>query len=491
MNNMKITNFSDIKIFLFNNRTVKQTIFKNTFWLAVAEGLGRLMTFVLFVYMARILGATEYGKFAYALAIISIVNILPGFASPEIITREFAKDKEKEKEYPIILSFRALLCLASIILILITSFFVTPDPILRKVIWVLSLYYLFFNLLEIIYAFLRARQWMEYEAFAKILDGFLTAALGLFVIFYFPSIQNLSYAYLVEGLVLLAVVLLFFHFKVHRISFGWDKVILKRILSFSWPLALVGIFVVLYNQIDSVMLGYFGQIAQTGWYNASLKIIKLTVVPMALISQSFYPAQSKISKELKKEFQKIWNAHMEIMIFLALPIVVGGMVLAPKIIDLFYGQNYAPSILAFQILIIMVGIIFFYDAFRQVLIVVNQQKKLFWAVLGGATINIILNLILIPRFSLYGAAIATVITHTLIFILLIKFTLKYTPINPFNFRILIGFIIALLSGGIMYLIISLPFLYQTHVFILIILGAAAYFASLYILRFIVKNKFIF
>jgi O-antigen/teichoic acid export membrane protein len=470
---MRIRNFSEAKSILFDNLTVKQTIFKNTFWLTISEGISRLTTFVLFIYIARILGATEYGKFAFALAIIGLISILPGFVSSQIITREFARDKTKEKEYSAILSLRIILGLGAIVLAIVASFFVTVDPVIKKAIWILALYN-FVNGFDIFYAFLRARQRMEYESLAKVLQAFLIAGFGFFVILNFPSVENLSYGYLFAALTALIPISLFFHFKIHPLSLSWNKAIWQRILSLSWPLALIVIVTTIYNQIDSVMMGYLGQITQTGWYNAALKVVRVTLVPIVLVSQSFFPVLSKFSKESQEKLQKTWNYQMGIMILLAFPLMVGGIVLAPKIIDFIYGQSYSSSILAFQILIIMAGIIFLYEAFQRILVVFNQQKKLFLAVLGGAVINIILNLILIPKYSLYGAAVATVITNLLIFFCLMRFTLKFTPIQPFNLKILTSFIGAVLCSSIMYFVIIQPQIYYLSVILTILIGAASY-----------------
>lgn len=478
---MKIRNFADIKSLLFDHQTVRQTIFKNTFWLGLAEGISRAATFILFIYVARILGATEFGKFSFVLAIISLGSILPGFVSADIITREFSQKREKEKEFPSIFSLKILLGLTTIFLLLFLSFFVTQDIVIRKVIRILAVYWIFNSLLETFYAFFRARQRMEYESFFKVLDALLTASLGLFVIFKLPSIENLSYAYLAEGLILFAILLLFFHFKVYRLRLSWNRAIWKKILSFSWPMALTGVIAGIYSQIDTVMMGSFGQLTQTGWYNAAFRITRLALVPMALVSQSFYPVLSRLFMEQKEDFQKTWNYQMKIMTILAIPLTIGGIVLAPRIIDLFYGQSYASSALAFQLLIVMTGIIFLYESFRQTLIISNLQGKIFWIVLSGAAINIILNFILIPKFSLYGAALATVVTSIVIFFLFLKFTLKYTVLNPLNPEILANLIRVLISGGIMYLTISRPFVYNLPVMVSILIGTIIYFAAFFLL----------
>lgn len=482
---MKIRNLTDIKSFLFDHQTVGQTIFKNTFWLGLAEGVSRVATFILFIYVARILGATEYGKFSFALAIISLGSILPGFVSADIVTREFAQEREKEKEFSSIFSLKILLGLVTIFLLMFISFFVSQDIVIRKVIWILSVYWIFNSLMETFYAFFRARQRMEYESFFKVFDALLTASLGLFVIFKLPSIENLSYAYLAEGFILLAILLLFFHFKIYRLRLSWNGAIWKKILSFSWPMALTGVVAGIYSQIDVVMMGSFNQLTQTGWYNAAFRITRLALVPMALVSQSFYPVLSRFFTEqregLGENWQKTWNHQMKIMTILAIPLTVGGIVLAPKIIDFFYGQSYASSILAFQLLMVMTGIIFLYESFRQTLIISHLQRKIFWVVLSGAAINIVLNFILIPKFSLYGAALATVVTNIVIFSLFLKFTLKYTALNPFNPEISANLIRVLISGGIMYLAISRPFVYNLPVIVSISIGTAVYFTALFVL----------
>ena len=112
---MNIKNFSGITSLLLDNKTLKQTIFKNTFWLAVAEGISRLFGFILIIYVARILGTTEFGKFTFALSFVSMFVVLSDFGLSDIATREFSRDKKSEKEYSGILSLKILLSIGTLI----------------------------------------------------------------------------------------------------------------------------------------------------------------------------------------------------------------------------------------------------------------------------------------------------------------------------------------------------------------------------------------
>jgi len=496
---MKTRSFADIKALFFDNKTIKQTVFKNTFWLGAEMTISRLLKLVLVIYVARILGATEYGKFTFALAFVSLFIVFADLGLSTIVNREFARDEAKVKEFYSILFLKILLSLGTLILIFIGSFFVTPDETIRKVIWLLATYVLVNSFYTIIYCFFYARQRMEYEAMGEIVNALIATGLGLFVIFKFPSIVNLSYAYLLAAIVALIFILVLFHLKFLPFKLTFEKEIWRKFLLMSWPLALASLFSTLYANIDSVMMGYLKQTAETGWYNASFRIIQIALLPMGLIAGSFFPVLSKFAsperdaaadrvREMKENLQKVWDYDLGLMILLAVPLVVGGIALASKIIDFVYGQDFLPSILAFQILIIMAGILFLYRPFYEVLVASNQQKKIFWVVFTGAIINIILNLILIPKYSLYGAAAATTITHFLIFILLFNLTAKYAPIEPFNFKFLFYLASAFFSSTLMYFAISHPLIYNLNIFVSVLAGASVYFFTFMVLNYCFGNK---
>jgi O-antigen/teichoic acid export membrane protein len=256
----------------------------------------------------------------------------------------------------------------------------------------------------------------------------------------------------------------------------------------SWPLALAGFFSTIYSQIDSVMMGYLGQITQTGWYNAALRIVIFTTLPANLLSQSVYPALSIAAKKSREDLQKIWDHQIEIMLFFAIPLVVGGITLASKIINFVYDESFAPAALAFQILLLMAGLVFLSTPLSTTLVAVNQERKTFWVALSGVVINIILNSLLIPKYSLYGAAFATIVTYFLMLFLLAVFIIKNTSIYLFNKNIFLNLVTISLSSAIMYFALSqLSFLANFHVLLLILLGIIVYFISFFILNFFNKK----
>ena len=466
------------RAFFLENIGVKQTVFKNIFWLALAESITRFLKLILIIYIARILGATEYGKFTFALAFVSLFVVFSDLGVSQITTRDFARAHEKEQDFSSVLSLKILLSSGALIFMLVGSFLITFDPAIRRVIGVLAVYILTNSFADIIYAFLRARQHMEYEAYAKMLQAIAVTGVGFFVIAHYPSITNLAYSYLLANAIGLIFVSALFHFKIARLRISFRKSIWKNLLRMSWPLALGGICAAIYTNIDSAMMGYWGQITQTGWYNAAYKIVGVTLIPVGLVGIGFYPALSKSSAESKEKLQKIWDSYLEAMIFLAIPLVVGGIVLGQKLINFVYQPGYDPSILTFQILTIMAGISFLSVPFSQILIVSNQQKKTFWVALSGAIINVILNMIFIPRYSLYGAAVTTVITAAAVFLLLYTFASKLIPIKPLSPKLFLHLGGAGCSSIPMCLVVSQSHVHNLHVLLSIVIGACTYLICL-------------
>ena len=484
---MTINNLTDLKSLFFDNKTLKQTIFKNTFWLGVGLGADRMLRLILLVYAARILGATDYGKFTFALAFLSLIIIFSDFGLDAIIIREFAREKDKQEEFYSVISLKILLSLGAFIIILLSSFFISQDPNIQRIILILGIFSLAESFIGVLGAFFHAHQRMEYQAWITVLQSLLMTGIGLFLLFKFPSVDNLSYSYLVASIFALIFTLVLFHFKFLPFKICWQKSVWRKFLSMSWPMALVGLFSNIYINIDSAMMGYWGMLTETGWYNAAYRLVSVVIIPGALISRSFAPILSEFFKESKEMVQKAWNQQMDLMIMFAIPLMVGGIVLAPRIIYTFYPLDFGPSVLAFQILIIMGGTIFFYRPFTDVMVAANQQKKIFWISLSGAIVNIILNFILIPKYSLYGAAVATVITYILILLLYFMYTAKLSLVSFVQVKSILTFIIALASSFLMYLTIKEPLIYNLNVFLSIPLGGLVYFLAFFGLEIILKT----
>ncbi|MCX6718100.1 MAG: flippase [Candidatus Staskawiczbacteria bacterium] len=465
--------FQNLKNLFLNNIGVRQTIVKNTFWLVLGEVSVRVLGFILAVYIIRMLGATEYGKFIFAFSFVSIMAIFSDLGIIDVFTREFSRSRENEKKFDSIFTLEIILCALVLTATFIISSFITKDLLIRRIMWILIVYVLSANLFSMTFIFLRARQKMEYEAAIKIFHAVVNAIVVLFIIFNIPSAVNLSYGYMFSNLAVMCFVLLLFNVLFHRLSLKWERKSLD-ILKISWPLSLGFTVSWIYISISSVMLGFFGLIIENGWYSAASKIALVAIVPADLIIRSFYPALSNFFVSSKQNLQKVWEYLMELMILLALPIIAGGIALSGSIIRFFYGPNFGPSVLALQLLIFVAGISFINYPYSVILIVSDHQKRNFGLIIAGAVLNIILNFLFIPVFGFYGVIISTIISCFVVLASTIFLSRKLALIKSFNKNLLKTALISLFSSLVMYSVISLKFISGLNVIFVFGIGVLVY-----------------
>ena len=194
-------------------RLTKLTILKNTFWLGLAEVFSRFLRFFLVISAARILGATNYGKFSFATQILFISAILTDLGISPITTRELAKNQAAgKKEISSILSLKTILTLVIWGIVILSSFIFIDDPVVRMILAVLVLDTVFGSFIKFINALFEAHQKMKYEAIGGITRSIIIVSLGLFLLFYYPSlfqyppVVNLSWVYAI-GSILVAFIL--------------------------------------------------------------------------------------------------------------------------------------------------------------------------------------------------------------------------------------------------------------------------------------------
>ncbi|MBI2644487.1 MAG: flippase [Candidatus Wildermuthbacteria bacterium] len=443
-----------LKRFLFENKGIAPIVFKNASWLIFAEGVSRLFVFAAFLLAARTLGPSGFGEFTFALAFVSLFLMFGEGGISMALTKEFSQRSMQREEFSSLISLRALMSIVLFLPILGFSFLVTQHMVIRYAIWILAWYVVAESFSETFFAMFRAHQKMKYEAIVRIVRMILAFGLMWWVLFTMPSVLYLSIGYSSAYLAGLAICFVLCHLFIQRLGFQWNFFIWKRFFKMSWPFALIALSTSFYAFSDSVMMGFWGQITQTGWYNGAYKIVSTLLFPALLLSLGFYPALSVHIQTSKEQFQRLWRTHFELMLMGSIPMVVGGVILAPKLIDLLYGASYQPSVLAFQILIGMAGLLMLFLPFKYLLIVCNQERKLFILTLAGAIINIVLNVIFIPRFSLYGAAATTLVSYLFLVCAAWIFSFRYTPIFLDRMRILKIVVASFVSSAILYFFLS-------------------------------------
>lgn len=461
--------------FLFRNGSHKQVILKNTFWLSVAEGLNAVFSVFLSVYIIRVFGASEYGKFVFALSFVFLFSTLFDFGLSTAITREFAGRPEEEKHFSGILTLKALFGIGVVVLIAIAAHFITADRLIRQVILVLCVYGFAQEGTNFFYALFRARQQMEIEAVFRVLQIFLLCLFVVVALLYAPTVLNLSFAYAASAaFTLLVVLVLVMRTRSALLRPAFDRAVWKRFLLIGFYLALAKGAGDITTYTDSVLLGYLGMVRETGLYNGVLKIDKLVLLPMGLVAGALFPTLIAILRESQEKFAKYYAAWMKGTIFFSVLVLFLVLAEADRITVFIFSPDFLPAVNALKLLTVMAAIIYGYSVYYFVLLIFGQQKGIFYSVLSGALINVILNMLLIPRYGINGAAIATVATHFVILCQYSVLMLRNTPMNPFRPEFIAALAIAAVSGLLMYWVMSAIGRTRANLFVCMLVGAFVY-----------------
>jgi O-antigen/teichoic acid export membrane protein len=472
-----------VRTWLFAHRHWEQIVAKNIAWATSTEVVVRLLKLALLPLVARVVGPLEFGRFALAFSFASMFAIVFDAGLATTTTRELAIAERNAAVLPDIVLIKLALGVLGIAAMLAGMPLVTRDPAVRTMIVVLGVAFFILELVNLAVAVFRARQRMEYEFLVRFAQAvFLVGAVAL-AMWRAASVVALAYAYLISGVLTLGLVCLLPGGTNLSVRFRLRPVVWRRVLAIALPLALAGTVTTAYMNLDSVLLGAFGRIADTGWYNLASRIAAILLVPTGLLSLVVLPAFASTARNVDEAFRRRWENWSMGMIVLGAYLACLVFALSDPLVRLVFGAAFAPTGAALRILGITVALIFVYTPSFQALIVFDRQRALFGGLVAGGIVNVALNVALIPAYGLYGAAWATVATHAVLLAVLFVLAARCTPVRPVTRPVAWAAGAAGVAGGLAY---ALMIATRARVWVAVPLGSLV-FAGVVALLFRTKT----
>lgn len=422
-----------LQTLFFENLSPKQTVFKNSFWLFLGQGVGKFFKFFLVMAAARILGPTDFGTFNYLFSIASLFFIFSDWGVSALVIRDYQKDSvDKEKYIRSAAGLKTILVAVAFLAVLASLLFF-QNPVFKTNLILLAVFLIVSNLRDFIVYLFRAFQKMEKEFWLVLAENFSLLIVGLSLLLIYKNIISLSLSYIGSMVVSATLALILFKNYFHYLKPEWSKDNLKKLLTNGAPIMFFGLLSFIFFSTDQIILGKLRGTTEVGYYSIATKIILLVNTIATLLMTAIFPyLASQINKAQKviKIFKKTLLAFIVLSVFLALL----GMLLAP-IIPLIVGSQYSPSVSLFRFFIWIIVFMFPVALFDYVLFAYNKQWLNFWFTSACAVLNVVLNLILIPRYGMFGAAAASIVAQFLNFAIswylsrkVIKNALRLAPI---------------------------------------------------------------
>lgn len=384
-----------------------QRIAKNTFSLLFSGIISQSLFFIAVVYLARVLGPGDFGKINFAMAIIAYFTLIANLGLPVLGTREIARERDKIKDYlGSILTLRLCLALFGFGLLFLLTFFLNKPTEIKHLILLYGLG-LVPSALLLDWAF-QAVEKMEYVGLGRILSGVVNLGLVLWFIRGPQQLLLIPCVSIVAKLLPAVLLLFIFTRSFSKPRFAFDPALWRGLLKRALPIGLASAMSVIIYYFDTVMLGFMKGDEAVGYYNAAFKIILLLIMLVTAYFDAIFPVLSNYYKTSFDSFKKLQSYTIKLMVTIALPLAVGGVILAKPIMNLLYGAKYSGGVIALQILIWTAALLYINSAYSRELWACDKQGVVLRIVTIHAAVVLVFNFILIPPFGLVGASIASV-----------------------------------------------------------------------------------
>lgn len=192
----------------------------------------------------------------------------------------------------------------------------------------------------------------------------------------------------------------------------WKKIRIKRHLKPILILFTMLITIDLYTLMDTTMLGALKGDWSVGIYSAAIKVPRLVNSMIAAVGTVLVPRLSYYYEIDQDKFNKIVEKAMQFVFMITIPCAIGVFGMAEEIILLLCGERYKLAVITLRILTPLILIIPISVLFNnQIFIPMKKEIYVLQSTCAGAFVNLVSNLILIPRFSENGAAIGSVLAE--------------------------------------------------------------------------------
>ena len=421
-----------------NKQATSFKVASNTVYQFVGKAATMSITLLATILITRLYGREAYGEFSLMQGWPALMYIIVDFGLNAIATRELSKDFSKAGKYlGNILVMRIAISLFFIIGISILMIFFPYSPSLSFGIRLCLFLILTQSLVTTTNVIFQTK--LRYDlSTISLIAGYLVilAAIVLFS-YYRISVVWVSFSYVIGGFVTFFTALHFLKRLGIVLVFEVDKETMKYLLWQTLPIGVMFIFSQLNFKEDEILLSVLKLPQKYGLSNTEsvavyalpYKIFEVALVVPTFFMNAMYPIMVRHMVENRKKLKSTFLNSMKILALAGVFAALVGMIFSKIAIDLLGGAEFTQSVLVLKIL--MGGLIFYYitQPISWLIVTLGKQVYLPYVYLTAAAFNFIANIVFIPRYSFYAAAIVTHTSELIVLLLLIYAARKAWKLN--------------------------------------------------------------
>lgn len=398
----------------FLSKPLSKKYLGNSLLVSLEQGVGIFLVAVVGILSARYFQPESYGLLSYTYSFVGLFAAFVTLGMDSILIKEIVSNsKNANRIISSAFYVRFLFSLIAYLIVIVNaSFFQTNEQI--KIMLLIYGWILIFKTLETFRKFFEANADLRVISSIRILALFIFVAIKVAAILMGVNLSTFAIIMVLEILILnIAYAILYFRKSQYFLSdFIPSKTIMSGLLKQSWPLFISSIMVSVFMKIDQVMVQHYLGSRATGIYAASVKISEMWYfVPMAIsaaLSPSLIDSYNKNKAKFNLRIQQLLSLLLYIAVFVSILVTF----LKTEIVQILYGPSYLEAINPLAISVWASTFVFLGVGIHNWIILHQGQKYMTINTILGAVINILCNMILLPRYGIAGAAIATLIAYS-------------------------------------------------------------------------------
>ncbi|GAB3329542.1 flippase [Larkinella ripae] len=395
--------------------TTARKAFANAGWVFF-DRIFRMATALLVgVWSARFLGPAQFGLLNFAQTFPIALTSLSGLGLANVLVTEIVRnDKYSEKQ---LLGTGFVLRLIAgtvsfVSIALLARLFYADEPLLQSMILFTSSI-LVYQSLEVIDLHFQARIKTRLSVIAKSTAFALSTVLRVYFLANQFGLLAFASITFVEATLAAIILVIFYNRHNDQPIFRWqfNRELATHLLSISWPIMIAEFFTFMYMRADQLMLKELASDLELGKFSAALRLSEAWYFISTAITASFYPTIVQLKSQNEEAFQRAFRKLLTLLIGISILIALTISFSASYLITFLYGQQYT-GVDKILIIHIWAGVFVFMGVGSSYWFILhNKPRILLIRTIAGAVVNILLNLILIPRYGAIGTSIATLVAQ--------------------------------------------------------------------------------
>ncbi|WP_288591731.1 flippase [uncultured Victivallis sp.] len=379
----------------------------NTLWLMAEKVIRLAVGFSVGVYVARFLGPAQYGLLNYAISFVALFSIFCSLGLDVILVRELVRFP-KLTDMLLGTSFLLKVCGFVVMSAAVgVGLMFLADVESKFLIWIILSGY-FFQTFQVLDFYFQSCVLSKYVAISQML-ALLTTAWGRCILVWFQAplwcfaAMEAAYAFLTS------VCCWLFYRKAGKRLRNWrfDWRIAGELMRNGLPLLFAGAASLVYLRLDQVMITTMIDEGANGQYAVAVRLAELLFFVPIVVGDSFLPSLVGTRNISEERYRQRSSWLLKGMFYLALagiiPVALGGSWL----IEVLYGEAYHGAAQLFMILCFKMILVYPGMIYSKWMIVENMQGVMLFSTVGGAIVNVILNIFWIRAWGAAGAVWAT------------------------------------------------------------------------------------